>query len=584
VNLTALDWGIVILVLLVILLIGIWARRRASKDSSAYFLGGRNMPWWLLGTSMVATTFATDTPNLVTGLVREQGVAGNWAWWCFLLTGMVTGFVYARLWRRIGVATDIEFYEVRYSGRLAMFLRGFRALYLGLLFNIMIMANVTLALVKYANVLFGVSPTIVVLCAGFVTVVISAAGGLLGVMITDLVLFVVSMSGAVTAAYVVVNLPAIGGLSALMSHPEVLAKRDFLPDFSDPNQYLPLLVIPLIVQWWSAWYPGSEPGGGGYITQRMLAAKDERHATGATVFFNFAHYALRPWPWILVALASIVVFPDLASIKSAFPHIADELVDHDLAYAAMLSFLPSGLLGLMVASIIAAYISTISTSLNLGASYIVNDVYVRFIEPGAAERRRVLIGRIVTVLLMLLAGLLALTLKSAVQAFQLLLSVGAGTGLLFFLRWFWDRINAWSEISAMVISFSASFYFHVWEPAGLELWQRFVLSVGITTIGWIAVTLLTPATDPETLRRFHARIAGPDGGDKSRFRNKLAAALAIAFLAALSVYGCLFGVGYALYGQPAPALALLACSLIAGMICLVYLKNAFSEEQSVPQV
>ena len=451
-NLTILDWSIVAIVLLATLGTGLWVRSRASKSSASFFLGGRSMPWWLLGTSMVATTFATDTPNLVTGLVREHGVAGNWGWWCFLLTGMLTGFVYAKFWRRLGVATDIEFYEIRYSGRPAAFLRGFRAVYIGIFFNVIIMATVTLALVKYANVLFGTSPLVIVVAAGVVTVIFSAAGGLLGVLFTDLLLFVVSMSGAIMAAYFAVNLPEVGGLASLIANPDLVAKRAFLPDLSDPNQYIPLLLVPLLIQWWSAWYPGSEPGGGGYVAQRMLSAKNERHAAMATIFFNFAHYALRPWPWILVALASLVVFPDLASIKQALPHVADELVNNDLAYPAMLTFLPPGFLGIVVASIVAAYVSTISTSLNLGSSYVVNDLYLRFLDPNASDRRQILVGRVLTVILMVLAGLLALILESAVQGFQLLLSVGAGTGLLFFLRWFWKRINAWSEISAMLAS------------------------------------------------------------------------------------------------------------------------------------
>lgn len=542
-RLTAFDWSIVGTVLAMTLLVGFWARRAASRDSTAYFLGGRSMPWWLLGTSMVATTFATDTPNLVTGLVREHGVAGNWSWWCFLLTGMLTGFVYARLWRRLGVATDIEFYEIRYSGRAAAFLRGFRAAYLGIFFNVMIMATVTLALVKYANVLFGVSPVAIVVIASIVTVVFSAMGGLLGVLVTDLLLFLMSMTGAVIAAIVAVSHPDVGGLAALLSSPEVAAKKNFLPDLSDPNQYVPLLLVPLLIQWWSAWYPGSEPGGGGYVAQRMLAARNESDAAGATVFFNVAHYAIRPWPWILVALASLVVFPDLNSIKAALPHVADELVADDLAYPAMLTLLPPGLLGVVVASIVAAYVSTISTSLNLGSSYVVNDLYVRFIEPGASEARRVLIGRMLTVLLMLLAGMLALVLESAVQGFRMLLSVGAGTGLLFFLRWFWGRVNAWSEISAMLLSFSVSIYLHLWSPPGLELWQRFALTVGLTTVGWIAVTLLTPRTETATLERFTARIADANGAGPDIRRG-----IVKALLATLGVYALLFGIGFILYG------------------------------------
>ena len=310
-QLVTLDWVIIAAVMAFILGVGLYVSRRAASDSTSFFLGGRNMPWWLLGTSMVATTFAADTPNLVTGLVRENGVAGNWGWWAFLLTGMISAFVYAKLWRRLGVVTDIEFYERRYSGKPAAALRGFRAVYIGVFFNIMVMANVTLALIKYSNVLFGVSPEIVVLVAGLITVTLSVSGGLLGVLVTDFFLFILSMVGALFVAWFAVNHIEVGGLAQMMQAPELIDKTSFFPDFSDPNQYVPILLIPLLIQWWSAWYPGSEPGGGGYIAQRMLAAKDENHATGAAVFFNIAHYALRPWPWILVALASLIVFPDL---------------------------------------------------------------------------------------------------------------------------------------------------------------------------------------------------------------------------------------------------------------------------------
>ena len=562
-NLTMLDWAIVATVLTITLGTGLWVRARASKSSASFFLGGRNMPWWLLGTSMVATTFATDTPNLVTGLVREHGVAGNWSWWCFLVTGMLTGFVYAKFWRRLGVATDIEFYEIRYSGRPAAFLRGFRAAYIGIFFNVMIMATVTLALVKYANVLFGTSPLVIVVVASIVTVVFSAAGGLLGVLLTDLMLFVISMGGAIMAAYFAVNHPDVGGLASLMSNADLASKRAFLPDLSDPNQYVPLLLIPLLIQWWSAWYPGSEPGGGGYVAQRMLAAKDERHAALATVFFNFAHYALRPWPWILVALASLVVFPDLASIKQALPHVADELIDNDLAYPAMLTFLPPGVMGIVVASIVAAYVSTISTSLNLGSSYVVNDLYVRFVDPNASDRRQVMVGRALTVVLMVLAGMLAMVLESAVQGFQLLLSVGAGTGLLFFLRWFWTRINAWSEISAMGISFVAALYLHLWAPGDFDLWQRFALTVGVTTTGWILITLLTPATSDETLRQFAERMGS--GFDK---RTGVGKNVVAALLATASVYGFLFGTGLFLYGNVAGSVTTVLISVVTFWICL----------------
>jgi len=566
-QLVTLDWVIVAVVLALILCVGIYVSRRAAADSTSFFLGGRNMPWWLLGTSMVATTFAADTPNLVTGLVRENGVAGNWGWWAFLLTGMISAFVYAKLWRRLGVVTDIEFYERRYSGKPAAALRGFRAVYIGVFFNIMVMANVTLALIKYANVLFGISPEMVVLIAGLVAVTLSVSGGLLGVLVTDFFLFILSMVGALCAAWFAVNHMDVGGLSQMMQAPELIGKTSFFPDFSDPNQYVPILLIPLLIQWWSAWYPGSEPGGGGYIAQRMLAAKDEKHATGAAVFFNIAHYALRPWPWILVALASLIVFPDLDSMGTALPHVDKSLIQNDLAYPAMLTFLPTGLLGLVVASILAAYISTMSTMLNLGASYVVNDVYGRFINKTASEKRKVRVGRLVTIGLMVGVALLALKLESATQGFRLLLAVGAGTGLLFFLRWFWPRINAWSEISAMVFSLAVAFGVEFYGPENLQIWHKFALSVGLTTLGWLAVTMLTPPTNAATLKTFRADA-------KLDKATNIKAGILAALAASLSVYGFMFATGSILYAQYLPALGFGLVSLLAGIFTLRIYKRS----------
>jgi SSS family solute:Na+ symporter len=409
---------------------------------------------------MVATTFSTDTPNLVTDIVRTNGVSGNWVWWAFLLTGLLTVFVYAKLWRRSNVATDMEFYELRYGGKPAHFLRWFRAFYLGVLFNVMAMSAVTLAAIKIGQVMLGLDPVFTVLVAGSITVLFSAVGGFRGVIYTDFVLFFVAIAGAVGAAYYLVNIPEVGGLEALLAHENVSDKLSILPDFSDTEALIGILIIPLAVQWWSAWYPGAEPGGGGYIAQRMLAAKNENHAIGATFFFNIMHYALRPWPWILVALASMVVYPDLLSIQTAFPNVAADKLGNDLAYSAMLTKLPSGLLGLVMASLGAAYMSTISTHLNWGSSYIVNDVYKLEIQPNATEKQLVMVGRVATVLLMVASGFLALTLTNALQLFDIILMFGAGTGLIFILRWFWWRINAWSEISAMIVSGVLSILFN----------------------------------------------------------------------------------------------------------------------------
>ncbi len=572
-QLTLLDWSIVGFILLTILIVGVWVSKRVSGSSASFFLGGRHMPWWLLGTSMVATTFAADTPNLVTGLVRTGGVAANWAWWCFLLTGMLTAFVYAKMWRKLGVTTDNEFYERRYSGKPAAFLRGFRAVYLGIFFNVLIMGNVTLAAIMFGSVLFNISPEMVVLIAGAVTVAFSAAGGLLGVLITDLILFVVAMAGAILAAYFAVNHPDVGGLSALTSNADVMAKMAMLPDLTDPAQFVPLLLVPLAVQWWASWYPGAEPGGGGYVAQRMLAAKDERHAVAATVFFNFAHYALRPWPWILVALASIMVFPDVASINTALPHVDDRVLTDDLAYPAMLTFLPAGLLGLVVASLVAAYVSTISTSLNWGASYVVNDVYVRFIKKDATPKQQVMAGRIVTVLLMVMAALFALKLESARQAFNLMLGVGAGTGLLFLLRWFWMRINAWSEVAAMVISFLISTGLTLYGPDSLLPWQNFVIIVAVTTLGWVLVTFLTRKADAETLEKFKADTAAL--ATSASIRKGVIAAL----WAIVGVYSLLFGVGNMLYGNWGLGLGLAAIAAASAVKTLANIRQVHASPE-----
>ena len=551
--------------------VGLLAARRAGRSSSEFFLSGRSMPWWLLGMSMVATTFSTDTPNLVTDITRTGGVSSNWVWWAFLLTGMLTAFVYAKLWRRSGVMTDIEFYELRYSGKVAAFLRGFRAIYLGVFFNIMVMASVTLAAIKIGGVMLHWSPLQTVGIAILVTVIFSTAGGLRGVLWTDALLFVVAMSGSIAAAFYSLRHPAVGGLSGLLENELVTDKLSLLPDFSDPALAVPFFLIPLAVQWWAAWYPGSEPGGGGYIAQRMLAAKDERNATAATLFFNVAHYALRPWPWIVVALASVVVFPDLESLASAFPHIDPKVLRNDLAYPAMLTFLPHGLLGLVVGSLAAAYMSTISTHLNWGSSYIVNDCYRRFVRPEAGERELVLIGRISTVVLMVLAASLALQLENALQAFQILLQIGAGTGLLFILRWFWWRINAWSEIAAMVVSFSVALAFFLQHKAAsrtggttLESWQELLVGVALTTAAWIVVTFLTRPTDESKLRSFYKKTR-PGGPGWTAVIDRAAAAgepiatgesewdvpagLLAMLTGCFAVYSALFAVGHWIYGN-----------------------------------
>ena len=560
-----LDWIIIISFLLLTLLIGFIVSKKSGENASEFFLSGRNMPWWLLGLSMVATTFSTDTPNLVTDIVRNNGVAGNWVWWVFLLTGLLTVFVYAKLWRKSNVNTDIEFYELRYSGKPAKFLRGFRAVYLGVIFNVLAMGGISLAAIKIGQVMLGLTAFETIGIAGIITVFFSTLGGFKGVVYTDFLLFFVAMAGSIGAAYYLVNIPEIGGIQALITHPNVADKISMLPDFSNTEQLIMLLIIPLAVQWWSAWYPGAEPGGGGYIAQRMLAAKDENHAIGATFFFNIMHYALRPWPWILVALASLVVFPDIASIQEAFPAVSEDKLGHDLAYSAMLTKLPTGLLGLVLASLIAAYMSTISTHLNWGASYIVNDFYTQQINPSATEKQKVNVGRLATVILFLASAALALLLTNALQLFDFILMFGAGTGLIFILRWFWWRINAWSEISAIFVSGIVSVLFNMevvssvlfGESALMPEYMKFPMVVLITTVVWLVVTFSTPAEDKEVLLSFYKKTVPGGPGWKAIVGNEqiknegwsVPSGILAMLLALAMIYCLLFATGYFIYGN-----------------------------------
>ena len=567
-QLNGVDWTVLAAYGILAVTVGLVFTRRAGSGTQEFFLGGRKLPWWLLGTSMVATTFSTDTPNLVTDFVRNGGVSQNWLWWAQLITGMCTTFFYAKLWRRSGVFTDVGFYELRYSGRPAAFLRGFRAVYLGVFFNVMIMATVTLAAIKIAGVLLGADKYLTVFVAGTVTALYSATSGLWGVVVTDLLLFAIAMIGSLAAAYFAVVHPQVGGLSALVHNPAIVERLSLFPDFSDWKTTATVFLIPIAVQWWATWYPGSEPGGGGYAAQRMLAARDERESMRATLWFNIAHYALRPWPWILVALASIVVYPTLDSIAAAFPNLDPSIIRHDLAYPAMLVFVPHGLLGLVVASLAAAFMSTISTHLNWGSSYIVDDVYRRFVATRKSERHYVLVGRLSTIVLVALASVVALWLENAMQAFQILLQIGAGTGLIFLLRWFWWRINAWSEISAMIVSFlvAIGFQFVRLEPS-LEL----LIGVGVTTCVWLTVTWLTPADDRETLQSFYDRIRPFERGWRSAVdtAGHAPGSASAAFLAwglgCLTVYGALFGTGMALYGRPGEAAGFFTVAIVAGM-------------------
>ncbi len=591
-ELSTLDYSFIIVFFSIVLGIGIYVSKKSGKSSTEFFLSGRTMPWWLLGLSMVATTFSTDTPNLVTDIVRTNGVSGNWVWWCYLLTGLLTVFVYAKLWRKSNVKTDLEFYEMRYGGAPASFLRKFRAVYLGVLFNVITMAAVTLAAIKIGGIMLGLEPWQTVIGAGLITVIFSALGGFKGVVYTDFLLFFVAMAGAIGAAYYLVNIPEVGGIEAMMANEAVSSKLSILPDFSNKKAVITLLIIPLALQWWSSWYPGGEPGGGGYIAQRMLAAKDENHAIGATFFFNIMNYALRPWPWILVALASLVVYPDIASIHEAFPNMAEDKLGHDLAYSAMLTKLPSGLLGLVLASLIAAYMSTISTQLNWGSSYIVFDFYKQQINPDASEKQMVAVGRISTVVLMVLSAFLALALQNALQLFELLLAFGAGTGLIFILRWFWWRINSWSEITAMFASGILSIllkttslgpFLFAEETGFFPDWAEYPFIVVVTTVIWLTATFVTQPESKEVLRSFYKEIqpGGPgwakvveeakaDNVEIVRPNEKwsVPSGITAMILGCVLIYSIMFATGYWIYGKTTPAMVLTGIAFVSGFLLL----------------
>lgn len=588
-NVTALDWGIIAAFFVISLVIGLASAKTAGSSAKEFFLSGRNMPWWLLGVSMVATTFSADTPNLVTDIVRKNGVAGNWAWWAFLLTGMLTVFVYAKLWRRSEATTDLEFYEMRYSGKGAAFLRAFRAIYLGVFFNVVIMATVSLAAIKIGGVMLGLSPIQTLLIASIVTVVYSSFGGLKGVLLTDFFQFFIAMIGSFGAAYYVLELPEIGSLQQLLSHEVVATKLDFVPDFTDPNVYIPLFIMPIAIQWWATWYPGAEPGGGGYIAQRMLSAKDEKNAIGATLFFNIAHYALRPWPWIIVALGSLVVFPSITDLQVAFPNIPADKLGDDLAYPAMLTFLPTGMIGIVLASLIAAVMSTLSTHLNWGSSYVVNDFYLRFVKPEASDKELVAVGRISTVVLMVLSAILALALSSALSAFEILLQIGAGTGLIFILRWFWWRINAYTEISAMAISFAVAIFFEVinpkvgWIDIPVEAsYLKLVYSVSITTVGWLIVTFLTQPEKDEILLSFYRKVQPASLGWKAvldrypaekQEKGRLGMEIGLMLVGTVMVYAALFSTGFFIYGEIAQGVIAGAIAVAGGLFILLSWKK-----------
>ena len=597
IQLTDLDKGIILFFFLLVLAIGFAVSKKSSQSSKEYFLSGRTLPWWLLGLSMVATTFSTDTPNLVTDIVRQNGVSGNWVWWIFLLTGLLTVFVYAKLWRRSDVNTDMEFYELRYSGWAGRFLRGFRSVYLGIIFNVMAMAGVTLAAIKIGAIMLDISALETVLYAGGVTLIFSSVGGFRGVVYTDFILFFTAMIGAVGAAYYLVNLPEVGGMSGILSNELVSSKVSIFPDLSDEYTLWTLLVIPLAVQWWSSWYPGAEPGGGGYIAQRMLAAKSENHALGATLFFNIMHYALRPWPWILVALASLIIFPDLDSIRETFPNVVEDKIGHDLAYPAMLTLLPSGLLGFVLASLVSAYMSTISTHLNWGSSYVVNDFYKQLINKNASEKELVNVGRVSVVILMIISSIFAIALTNSYQLFDIILMFGAGTGSIFILRWFWWRINAWSEIAAMLSSGLISILFSnekiasaIFNENFIEPYFKFPVIVLITTIVWLLVTFMTKPDDDQKLIEFYKKtrpggpgwkriVNLPDFKNEKGYNKTWAVPRGILcmLVGCLAIYSALFSTGYFIYGELYLGLIMLSSTIIFSILLFNLSKTLFND-------
>ena len=604
-HLTPLDWFIAIAAVAVCFVPAFFFSKRSSQNTSEFFASGRSVPWWLAGLSMVATTFSSDTPNLVTDIVRRQGVAGNWVWWAFVLTGVATVFFYARLWRRSGVLTDLEFYELRYSGRAASAVRGFRAVYLGLLFNCLIMATVNLAACKIAGILFGLERWQTLLFVGLLNVAFAAHSGLWGVLVIDMIQFFIKMTAVIAAAYFALKLPQVGGLSGLISKlstqrgPGGINYLNVLPDFTNSwDTAVAVFIIPIAVQWWAVWYPGAEPGGGSYIAQRMLASKSEKDALGAVLFFNVAHYVLRPWPWILVALASILVYPQLSDIQAAFPHLDPSLLGHDIAYPAMLKFLPVGFVGLMVGGLVAANSSTILTHLNWGASYLVHDFYRRFLKRDGTEKHYVFAGRVATVGLFFLSSALVFVLDSAKEGFDIMLQVGAGTGLLYLLRWFWWRINAWCEVVAMISSFIVSVLFLILGKQGIYQTTsaaRLILTIIATTICWLLAAYLAPQTDQQTLIDFYRKIrpagsgwepvrqaAGLSKAEVAQTGDSMPLSLIGWMAGCTMIWSALFTVGNFLYGRMSYAIGLLAVFIISGLILLAVVNKLWAGSSGGP--
>ncbi len=584
-NLTSFDWLIIAAYFLFNLGIGIYYSRRARGSTSEFFLSGRGVPWWLAGTSMVATTFAADTPLAVTGLVAKNGIAGNWLWWNFVMSGMMTVFLYARLWRRAGVMTDVEFAELRYSGKPAAFLRGFRALYLGIPINCIILGWVNLAMIKILRMTLALderNATYVLIGMLLFTAFYTAISGLWGVLVTDLFQFALKMGMVILLAVLAVN--AVGGIDALKLKIAALdaaagqtgSRLAFFPDLDSVWMPTITLFVYLSVNWWASWYPGAEPGGGGYVAQRIFSAKDERHGLFATLWFNVAHYALRPWPWILTALASLVLYPDLADKESGYIRT---LMDPNV--------FPVYLRGFMLAAFGAAYMSTIGTQLNWGASYVINDFYRRFVTRAGSERHYVIASQAVTLLLMVVSLIVTLNLGSIAGAWKLLLVTGAGTGTVLLLRWFWWRINAWSEVSAMVVAAAVSLYLQIYLKWDSDQPRDFaylmLITTGITTVVWLAVTMLTPAEPHDILIRFYRRVR-PEGpgwkriaADAGPIEKSAAGGLGAQFmnwtLGCVLIYASLFGIGKLVFKEWGIGLMLTGTAVAAGIAIALSLRE-----------
>jgi Na+/proline symporter len=593
--LTLLDWIVIAAYFLFNLGIGLYYARRARGSTTEFFLSGRDVPWWLAGTSMVATTFAADTPLVVTGLVAANGIAGNWLWWNFVMSGILTVFLYARLWRRAGVMTDVEFAELRYSGKPAAFLRGFRALYLGIPINCIVMGWVNLAMVKILRTTMGLDKgdaMLVIIGMLLFTAFYTTISGLWGVLVTDLFQFVLKMGMVIVLAVLAVN--AVGGIDALKMKITAMdaasgqagSRLAFFPDLNSAWMPAITLFVYLAVNWWASWYPGAEPGGGGYVAQRIFSAKNERHGLLATLWFNVAHYALRPWPWILTALASLILYPQLADKETGY---IQTLMDPNV--------FPVYLRGFMLAAFAAAYMSTIGTQLNWGASYVINDFYRRFVKRTGGERHYVIASQVVTMLLMVISLIVTLNLDSIGGAWKLLLVTGAGTGTVLLLRWFWWRINAWSEVTAMAVAAAVSLFFQLYYKWNSDDPRDFaylmLVTVGITTVAWLVATLFTPAESREKLIAFYRKVrpegpgwrqvAADAGLAASHAKGGISAQLVNWVLGCVLIYASLFGIGKLVLKEWLSGAAFTLAAIVAAVLISRNLSRLGWEDEAVPE-